>query len=92
GINDNFFDLGGHSLLMVQVNSKLRAAFDCDISLVEMFKYSTVASLAEHVSRKEAAPVSFTSSYQRAETRKQLRRRNNALRQLHVRPDQRGAR
>ena len=84
GINDNFFDLGGHSLLMVQVNSKLRVAFDCDISLVEMFKYSTVASLAEHLTRKETVPTSFTSSYQRAETRKQLRRRHNALRQVQV--------
>jgi len=83
GINDNFFDLGGHSLVMVELNSKLRAALNCDLSLVEMFKYSTIASLAEHLSRNDTAPTSFNASYQRAEMRKQLRRRQNTVRQLH---------
>jgi amino acid adenylation domain-containing protein len=94
GINDNFFDLGGHSLLMVQLNSRLRAAFDCDISLVEMFKYSTVGSLAEYLSRKETAPTSFDASYQRAEMRKHLRRRQDTLRPLRPKDDesQRGVR
>ncbi|MEO0687672.1 MAG: non-ribosomal peptide synthetase, partial [Cyanobacteria bacterium J06649_11] len=39
GIHDNFFDLGGHSLLMVKVHSKLREKFSRDVSLVEMFRY-----------------------------------------------------
>lgn len=32
GVDDNFFDLGGHSLSMVQVHSKLREAFSKEIS------------------------------------------------------------
>ncbi|HKV34934.1 MAG TPA: amino acid adenylation domain-containing protein, partial [Pyrinomonadaceae bacterium] len=36
GVNDNFFDAGGHSLLMVQVHNKLSELFDKKISIVEM--------------------------------------------------------
>jgi acyl carrier protein len=54
GVHDNFFDLGGHSLLVVQVNSKLRKELNRDISLVEMFKYPSVSALATFLSRKQA--------------------------------------
>ncbi len=48
GIHDNFFDLGGHSLLMVRVHSQLRTAFSSDIPLVEMFRYPTIHALADY--------------------------------------------
>jgi acyl-coenzyme A synthetase/AMP-(fatty) acid ligase/acyl carrier protein len=50
GRRDNFFDLGGHSLLMVQAHLKLRAAIKTEITLIEMFRYPTVASMAEYIS------------------------------------------
>src|SRR5205823_6286304 len=56
-IHHNFFDLGGHSLLMLQVHSKVREAFGTEISLLDMFQYSTVASLAQHVSLDVDADV-----------------------------------
>ncbi|MBD2435880.1 non-ribosomal peptide synthetase [Nostoc sp. FACHB-110] len=49
GRNDNFFDLGGNSLLMVQVNHKLRATLNSDVSIVEMFQNSTIKSLANYL-------------------------------------------
>ncbi|MBW4564787.1 MAG: amino acid adenylation domain-containing protein [Mojavia pulchra JT2-VF2] len=49
GINDNFFDLGGNSLLMVQVNHKFRENLHCDISVVEMFQNPTIKSLAKYI-------------------------------------------
>jgi amino acid adenylation domain-containing protein len=48
GADDNFFDLGGHSLLVVRAHAKLREAFGHDISLVDVFKYPTVRSLAQY--------------------------------------------
>jgi amino acid adenylation domain-containing protein/thioester reductase-like protein len=49
GIRDNFFDLGGHSLLMVRVHSLLRERFGDELSLVDLFTYPTVESLAKHI-------------------------------------------
>src|SRR5262249_103362 len=58
GVNDNFFDLGGHSLLMVQVYTRIRETFDQDIPMVELFKYPTVKLLAARLDEHEApAPV-----------------------------------
>jgi hypothetical protein len=49
GIHDNFFDLGGQSLLMAQVQGKLRALLNRDISMVDMFRYPTISALAKHL-------------------------------------------
>ena len=50
GINDNFFDLGGHSLLIMRLHSQIKQKFACDLPLVEMFKYPTISSLADYLS------------------------------------------
>ena len=49
GVTDNFFDLGGHSMLAVQVNNRLKEELQRDISVVELFQYPTVRALAEHL-------------------------------------------
>jgi len=52
GIHNNFFDLGGHSLLIAQVQSKLQDIFAQEISLVELFEYPTIHALAQHLTQK----------------------------------------
>ncbi|MEH2411053.1 amino acid adenylation domain-containing protein [Nostoc sp.] len=47
GIHDNFFELGGHSLLMVRVHTQLHQMFKTDLSLLDLFRYPTISSLAE---------------------------------------------
>jgi amino acid adenylation domain-containing protein len=49
GIHDNFFDLGGHSLLLVQLQSHLRRQFEREISVLELFQKPTVAAIAEYL-------------------------------------------
>ncbi len=59
GVDDNFFDLGGHSLRMAKVHARLKEALGREISLIELFQYPTVSSLARHLSgpvEAEAAP------------------------------------
>lgn len=50
GRRDNFFDLGGHSLLTVQVHNRLRKDLGRDLALTDLFRFPTVQSLAAHLS------------------------------------------
>jgi len=51
GIDDNFFDLGGHSLLLLRVHGQLTENLENEISLIELFQYPTIAALAAHLDR-----------------------------------------
>ncbi len=46
GIHDNFFDLGGHSLLTTQLISRVRELFKVDLPLRQVFQQPTIAALA----------------------------------------------
>jgi amino acid adenylation domain-containing protein len=50
GIHDNFFDLGGHSLLMLQVHRRLRDETGLQLSVLDLFSHPTIAALAAHAS------------------------------------------
>jgi acyl carrier protein len=53
-IHTNFFDLGGHSLLLAQMRVELTEALGRAVSVIELFQYPTVAGLAAHLA---AAPA-----------------------------------
>ncbi|MEW5926813.1 MAG: amino acid adenylation domain-containing protein [Gemmatimonadota bacterium] len=55
GVNLNFFDLGGHSLLLARVQAKLRDALGREVPIVDLFRFPTVASLAAHLGGETAA-------------------------------------
>ncbi|HEX3531337.1 MAG TPA: amino acid adenylation domain-containing protein, partial [Thermoanaerobaculia bacterium] len=54
GMDDNFFDLGGHSLLLVQAHGRLRERFP-QLTALDLFRYPTVATLAAYLTAGTAA-------------------------------------
>ncbi|MFN2416206.1 MAG: amino acid adenylation domain-containing protein [Pyrinomonadaceae bacterium] len=57
GADDNFFDLGAHSLLMVRAHARLSERYGRDLALVALFRYPTVRSLARHLSERGQSPA-----------------------------------
>ncbi len=49
GIHDEFFELGGDSLLLVQLHSKIKEAFTTELAVVDLYKYNTVSLLAKYL-------------------------------------------
>ena len=49
GANDIFFDLGGHSLLLVLVHEKLQERLGREVLIADLFKFPTVRALAQHL-------------------------------------------
>ncbi len=70
GVHDNFFELGGHSLLMAQIHGRLQEEiFGQKLSMVEMFQYPTIHSLAKYLSQMQSEQPSSQPSYERVEIR-----------------------
>ncbi|MGE5339900.1 MAG: amino acid adenylation domain-containing protein [Candidatus Omnitrophota bacterium] len=49
GMNDSYFDLGGNSIKVIQINNKIKGRFNRDIPVVMMFRYTTIGRLAEYI-------------------------------------------
>jgi acyl carrier protein len=58
GVTDNFFDLGGHSLLVVQLHGQLKQALSVPLSLTDLYQYPTIRSLSEYLSNGKDAGAS----------------------------------
>lgn len=75
GIYDNFFDLGGHSLLIIKVHSALVERLRREVSIVEMFQYPTISALAKHLEGIEAAPAAIAAEPSAHDARASMKRR-----------------
>ena len=62
GAEDNFFDVGGSSLLLIAVRTGLQAELNCKIPVVWMFECTTIRSLAKRIEDGSAAPVMQTAA------------------------------
>ena len=89
GLYDNFFDLGGHSLLITQLYSKIKKAFRKEIAIVDLFKYPTVSALAKYLS-EENPPESLPPDESSTDKLRVAKSRLQQLSERRQRARQRG--
>ena len=72
GIYDNFFEMGGDSLLLIRTQVKLQEILDQDLPIVDLIQYPTVESFAQYLSQKQTAQTPTQQGHKRAEYRRAL--------------------
>jgi natural product biosynthesis luciferase-like monooxygenase protein len=70
GVDTNFADVGGHSLAMVQVLGKLKERVNQSVTLVDLFRYTTIRSLAKFLSAAGQPDPALAASASRAASRR----------------------
>jgi amino acid adenylation domain-containing protein len=79
GAHDRFFDLGGHSLLLVRVQARLREAFGQPVPITHLFRYLTVSALAAALDAPAPEPAAVPVDDARVrDGRQRLRARGRA--------------
>ncbi|HEU4883763.1 MAG TPA: phosphopantetheine-binding protein, partial [Longimicrobium sp.] len=79
GAYDRFFDLGGHSLLLVRVQARLREAFGQPVPITHLFRYLTVTALAAALEAPAPEPAAAPADDARVrDGRHRLRARGRA--------------
>jgi len=58
GVDDNFFDMGGNSLLIVQMAARIQQQLAMDISLVRLFQYPNIRKLAAYLNEEVGTSTS----------------------------------
>jgi acyl carrier protein len=64
GVDANFFDLGGNSLLLMETHAKLCLALKVELPIIRLFEYPTIAALTAFLAAREQSPLN--SIHQRA--------------------------
>ena len=84
GLHNNFFDLGGHSLLLIKVQCKLEERLKTRIAIIDLFRYTTVASLAKFLGQEDRQVDKEHLPLQRHQERAQRQRATFIQRKLRA--------
>lgn len=71
GVNDNFFDLGGHSLLLINFQARLSERLDMEVSIIDLFRYTTIEALARFLDGQMASVSTADKVEQRMRHRRE---------------------
>jgi amino acid adenylation domain-containing protein len=72
GIGDNFFDLGGDSILLANVHVRLQNKLKIEVPITDLFEFPTIRSLGRHLTAKATAQPSLVDAQQRAEKQRAI--------------------
>ena len=82
GVDDNFFDLGANSLMMVRVVEKIRTDLGIKISLVRVFQFPTLSTLAAAIagSETDSGAAAVPPEQNRGQLRREMMQRRRVVR------------
>ncbi|MEO8425664.1 MAG: phosphopantetheine-binding protein, partial [Verrucomicrobiota bacterium] len=83
GMVDNFFDLGGNSVQIVQVHTKLKEQLKKEIAVTTLFQYPTIAALGKYLSEGANARINLQEVQDRALRQKLVLARQLALKRVN---------
>jgi hypothetical protein len=69
GVEDNFFDLGGTSLGLMEVHASIARSLASDLTVIEMFQYPRISALAARLAQSSVAPAAALGAAERARLR-----------------------
>jgi len=91
GIRDNFFDIGGNSLGIIQVNEKLKELFKQDIPVLALFEYPTIASIIDYLGKNLQDSTALTRDDEEKDRgektgrgQDKMRQRRGKLKQIRI--------
>ncbi|OAB44758.1 non-ribosomal peptide synthetase [Paenibacillus glacialis] len=61
GLYDQFFDIGGNSILLIQMHSQLEKILPGKITIIELFSSPTIAQIAQFIEKKDSSTSSLQS-------------------------------
>jgi acyl carrier protein len=73
GANDNFFFLGGHSLLGTQLLTRISEVFGVELTLLQLFDHPTLAEMSREIEKLILAKLETTASERSASQQSGLR-------------------
>lgn len=78
-IYDNFFDLGGYSIMLIAVHEELQSILDTKFPIAKMFQHSTVSSLAYYLSQGQGDKPAYEKVQNRAQRQREALMRMKQL-------------
>ena len=80
GHNDNFFDLGGDSLKLIEAHAEIQKLVGREVSINDLFEYTTIQSLARYLGQAGTPEPAFTSADERAARQREAIARQRQMR------------
>ncbi len=77
GIHDSFFEVGGNSILAVILSKEIQQRFLCEFSPIVLFKYNTVRSISQHITKNSVSLPSRPEPVLKEPSRETLRDSSN---------------
>lgn len=82
GVNDNFFDIGGHSLLLIQVYYKIKEEYETNLTVIDMFKFPTIRLLSEYIESGENQNTLEKATHQAKKSKESMKMNKKRMKDL----------